>query len=58
MEVNKEVGLKRKDKIRERYRNFPMVPRVVFGPGSFDQLSEILMPHRRNADAPMLFFNR
>ena len=32
-----------------------MVPRVIFGAGSFDQLGEILMPHRKNSDAPMLF---
>lgn len=38
-----------------KFRNFPMVPRVVFGPGSFDQLGEILLPQRNSADAPMLF---
>ena len=38
-----------------KYRNFPMVPRVIFGPGSFDQLGEILMPRRKNADAPMIY---
>ncbi|MEM9000056.1 MAG: iron-containing alcohol dehydrogenase family protein [Bacteroidota bacterium] len=37
------------------YRNFPMVPRVVFGRGSFDQLADILLPKRRNADAPFIF---
>ncbi len=37
------------------YRNFPMVPRVVFGQGSFTQLGEILLPKRRNADAPFIF---
>lgn len=42
-------------KARIKYRNFPMVPRVVFGPGSFDQLGEILMPQRRNADTPMIY---
>ncbi len=56
MELNKEVGLKRAaKKVNRKYRNFPMVPRVVFGAGSFDQLGEILMPHRKNADAPILF---
>ena len=38
-----------------KYRNFPMVPRVIFGAGSFDQLGEILMPHRRHAEAPVIF---
>ncbi|MEZ4811356.1 MAG: iron-containing alcohol dehydrogenase family protein [Allomuricauda sp.] len=37
------------------YRNFPMVPRVVFGSGSFSQLGEILMPKRKNSDAPFIF---
>jgi 3-deoxy-alpha-D-manno-octulosonate 8-oxidase len=38
-----------------KYRNFPMVPRVIFGAGSFDQLHEILLPRRRNTDAPVIF---
>ncbi len=38
-----------------KFRNFPMVPRVVFGPGSFDQLGDILMPQRRHAEAPVIF---
>ncbi|MEJ7610570.1 MAG: hypothetical protein WKF88_05260 [Ferruginibacter sp.] len=37
------------------FKNFPMVPRVVFGRGSFNQLSEILKPKRKNADAPFIF---
>lgn len=37
------------------YRNFPMVPRVVYGSGSFGQLGEILMPKRQHAEAPMIF---
>lgn len=37
------------------YKNFPMVPRVVFGRGSFDQLSDILAPKRLNGDAPFIF---
>lgn len=39
----------------KNYRNFPMVPRVIFGHGSFDQLDAILMPKRRHADAPFIF---
>lgn len=37
------------------YKNFPMVPRVIFGAGSFSQLGAILLPRRRNADAPCIF---
>jgi 3-deoxy-alpha-D-manno-octulosonate 8-oxidase len=37
------------------YKNFPMVPRVVFGRGSFNQLSEIISPKRLNLDAPFIF---
>ncbi|WP_222983807.1 iron-containing alcohol dehydrogenase family protein [Flagellimonas meishanensis] len=37
------------------YRNFPMVPRVIFGPGCFSQLGEILLPKRKNSDAPFIF---
>ena len=42
-------------KERKPFRNFPMVPRVVFGRGSFDQLGDILLPHRTSADSPMIF---
>jgi len=37
------------------FRNFPMVPRVVFGRGSFNQLQEILEPHRQGENAPFIF---
>ena len=37
------------------YKNFPMVPRVVYGPGCFDQLGDILMPKRIHAEAPVIF---
>lgn len=39
-----------------QFRNFPMVPRVVFGNGSFQQLGEILMPKRKSSEAPFIFF--
>jgi len=38
-----------------QHRNFPMVPRVVYGKGSFDQLGDILMPHRKSSEAPCIF---
>ncbi|MEL6917411.1 MAG: iron-containing alcohol dehydrogenase family protein [Bacteroidota bacterium] len=39
----------------EKFRNFPMVPRVIFGSGSFNQLGEILMPKRKHSEAPIIF---
>ena len=38
------------------YRNFPMVSKVIFGRGSFNQLEEILSPKRLNTKAPFIFF--
>ncbi len=32
-----------------------MVPRVVYGRGSFDQLADIILPNRRNSEAPFIF---
>ncbi|NAS12106.1 iron-containing alcohol dehydrogenase family protein [Poritiphilus flavus] len=56
MEIKKELGLtSAPHKLRTNYRNFPMVQKVVFGKGSFDQLGEILLPVRKNADAPVVF---
>jgi 3-deoxy-alpha-D-manno-octulosonate 8-oxidase len=37
-----------------KFRNFKMVDYVVYGRGSFDQLTEIIAPHRKN-NAPMVF---
>ena len=37
------------------YKNFPMVPRVIFGRGSFNQLGDILSPKRINNSAPFVF---
>ncbi len=56
MEVNKEFEIQQKSQGQKmRYRNFPMVPRVVYGNGSFCQLGDILMPQRKNSDAPCVF---
>ena len=38
------------------HKNFPMVSRVVFGRGSFNQLDEIISPKRRSLNAPFIFF--
>ena len=37
-----------------QFRNFKMVDYVVYGRGSFNQLDEIIAPHRK-ANAPMIF---
>lgn len=56
MKVKKEVVEKEADPVDlVKHRNFPQVPKVVFGKGSFDQLGEILLPHRKHADAPFIF---
>jgi 3-deoxy-alpha-D-manno-octulosonate 8-oxidase len=56
MEIKKVIRLKENTKAQiTRYKNFPMVPRVIYGQGSFDQLGELLMPIRKNADAPCIF---
>lgn len=38
-----------------KFRNFPMVPRVIFGRGCFNQLEEILAPKRKSQKAPFIF---
>ena len=37
------------------YKNFPMVPRVIFGRGSFNQLGDVLSPKRLNINAPFIY---
>ncbi|WP_240042762.1 iron-containing alcohol dehydrogenase family protein [Maribacter aurantiacus] len=56
METSKEMEMKNiPTRASQKFRNFPMVPRVVFGNGSFDQLGDILLPKRKNSDAPIIF---
>ena len=56
IEVNKKMALKKiPTKASEEFRNFPMVPRVVYGKGSFDTLGDILMPKRKHSEAPMIY---
>lgn len=45
---------KSKQNVNNKHRNFPMVPKVVFGTGSFDQLATIL-EYQRKENAPMIF---
>ncbi|MDO7136228.1 iron-containing alcohol dehydrogenase family protein [Algibacter lectus] len=37
------------------YKNFPMVPRVIFGRGSFNQINDVLAPKRSSIHAPFIF---
>ncbi|WP_396633864.1 iron-containing alcohol dehydrogenase family protein [Maribacter sp. R86514] len=56
MDVNKQLTLKKiPTKASEEFRNFPMVPRVVYGKGSFNTLGDILMPKRKHSEAPMIY---
>ena len=38
-----------------QFKNFPMVPRVVYGAGCLNQLSEITLPKRRNSEAAFIY---
>lgn len=38
------------------FKNFPMVSRVVFGRGSFNQLDEIIAPKRNSVNAPFIYY--
>jgi len=53
--VIQETGLKDASDNKTDYRNFPMVPRVIFGAGSFDQLGTILK-EKRQRNSPFIFF--
>lgn len=56
MDVKKDIKGEKIEAIKAApYRNFPMVPRVVFGAGSFDQLGDILLEKRAHSDAPFIF---
>jgi len=56
MDIKNDMEIKKESNVTASgYRNFPMVPRVVFGKDSFNQLGDILMPKRRHSDAPFIF---
>lgn len=56
MDIKNDTGIKKVTGVAAgRYRNFPMVPRVVFGNGSFNQLGDILLPKRKHSEAPFIF---
>ncbi len=52
--ANKVLKEKNNTVVNNQYRNFPMVPKVVFGEGCFNQLSSILAPNRKNK-APFIY---
>ncbi len=52
--ANKVLKEKENVEVNNQYRNFPMVPKVVFGAGCFNQLSSILAPNRKNK-APFIY---
>jgi len=52
--ANKVLLEEKKVSVNNKYRNFPMVPKVVYGKGCFDQLPSILAPQRKDK-APFIF---
>lgn len=52
--ANKMLRNKESKEVNNRFRNFPMVPKVVFGEGSFEQLPAILT-EKRKPNAPFIF---
>ncbi len=52
--ANKLLRETKSDTANNKFRNFPMVPKVVFGEGSFDQLPSILAAERKEK-APFIF---
>ncbi len=54
VKANKMLKDKNPDTINNKFRNFPMVPKIVFGEGSFDQLSTILSSQKKE-NAPFIF---
>lgn len=52
---SKNINTITSPELKTNYKNFPMVPRVIFGSGCFGQLGEILLPKRINSEAPFIF---
>lgn len=52
--ANKILKDSKPDSVNDKFRNFPMVPKVVFGEGCFDQLSSILSSQKQEK-APFIF---
>ncbi len=59
MYINKDIKMPKTSTFQEeKYRNFPMVPRVMFGKGSFNQLGEILLSETQAFRCPFYLFGR
>jgi len=54
VKANKILNENKPDAVNHKFRNFPMVPKVVFGEGCFDQLSTILATQKQDK-APFIF---
>ncbi len=54
VEANKMLKKEQKSTVNNKFKNFPMVPKVVFGSGCFDQLPDILALQRQK-NAPFIF---
>ncbi|MAB57105.1 MAG: 3-deoxy-manno-octulosonate cytidylyltransferase [Aequorivita sp.] len=52
--ANKLLKETKPDTVNNKFRNFPMVPKVVFGAGCFDQLTSILASQKKE-NAPFIF---
>lgn len=52
--ANKLLKEQKPDTVNNKFRNFPMVPKVVFGEGCFDQLRSILSVQKKEK-APFIF---
>jgi 3-deoxy-alpha-D-manno-octulosonate 8-oxidase len=54
VKANKLLKENKPETANNKFRNFPMVPKVVFGEGCFDQLSSILSSQKKE-NAPFIF---
>jgi len=54
VKANKVLKQEQEATVNNKFRNFPMVPKVIFGAGCFDQLASILSPQRKDR-APFIF---
>ena len=54
VKANKILKENKPDSVNNKFRNFPMVPKVIFGEGCFDQLLSILSAQKQEK-APFIF---
>lgn len=55
MQTNQSTQETRKHRKVTQFANFPLVKRVVYGRGSISQLGDILLPVRKNSEAPVIY---